>query len=54
MDGDGVAKLSKGKSTKVKKICQNIEALVPDAQRRLLQARLSLNIYCKTGLKSNK
>ena len=54
MDGDVVVRLSKGKSTKVKEICQNIEALVPNAQPRLLQALLSLNIYCKTGLKSNK
>ena len=48
MEGNGVVRLSKSKSTKVNEICQNIETLVPDAQLRSL---LSLNMYCKTGLK---
>ena len=52
MDGDGVVTLSKSKSTKVKAICQNNETLVPNAQPKLSQALLSLNMYCKTGLKS--
>ena len=52
MDGDGVVRLSKSKSIKVNKICQNIEALVPNAQPRLSQDLLSLNMYCKTGSKS--
>ena len=52
MDGDGVVRLSKRKSTKVNEICQNIEALVPNAQPRLSQVLLSLNMYCKTGSKN--
>ena len=52
MDGDGVVILSKSKSTKVNEICQNIETLVPNAQPRLSQALVSLNMYCKTGSKS--
>ena len=38
MDGDGVVRLSKSKSTKANEICQKIEALVPSAQPRLSQA----------------
>ena len=52
MDGDSVVRLSKSKSIKVNKICQNVEALVPNAQPRLSQDLLSLNMYCKTGSKS--
>ena len=52
MDGDGVVGLSKGKSNRVNEICQNVEDLVPNAQPRLSQALLSLNMYCKTGSKS--
>ena len=51
MDGGVSGRLSKTKSTKVDKICQNIEALVPNVQPRLFQALLSLNMYCKTGSK---
>ena len=49
MDGDGVIKLSKRKSTKVKETCQNVGALVPNFQPRLSQALLSLNVYSETG-----
>ena len=51
MNGEGVARLSKSKSTKVSEISQNTEAFAPNAQTRLSQALLSLNVYCKTGLK---
>ena len=47
MDGDSFARLSKSKSIKVDEICQNIEALVPNAQPNLSQDLLSLNIYVK-------
>ena len=52
MDGDGVVRLSKSKSTKVNEICQNIEAIVPNAQPILSQPLLSLNMYYETGSKS--
>ena len=51
MDGGGVVRLSKTKSTKADKIRQNIEALLPNVQPRLFQALLSLNMYSKTGSK---
>ena len=49
MDDDGVVKLLRSKSTKVKETCQNIEVLVSNAQSRLSQALLSLNMCFKTG-----
>ena len=52
MDGGGVVRLSKSKSTKVNEICQNIEAIVQNAQPILSQPLLSLNMYCETGSKS--
>ena len=53
MDGDGVVRLSKSKSTKANKICQNIKELVPEAQPRLSQALLSLNMQFKTHRKAS-
>ena len=52
IDGGGLVKLPKNKSTKVNEICQNIEALVPDAQPSFSQVLLSSSLYCKTGSKS--
>ena len=46
---NGTVKLSKFKATKVSKICDDIETLIPDAKPSLSQVLLSLNIYRKTG-----
>ena len=49
LDENGTVKLSKVKATKVSKICDDIETLIPNAKPSLLQVLLSLNIYKKTG-----
>ena len=49
-DDDGFVKLSKVKTIKVKKICDDIESLVPNSIPSLSQVLLSLNVYRKTGL----
>ena len=49
LDGNEIEKLSKDKATKVSKICDNIETLIPNAKSSLSQVLLSLNIYRKTG-----
>ena len=48
-DIDGSVKLSKGKATKVTKICSEIESLIPNTTPSLSQVLLSLRIYRKTG-----
>ena len=48
LDENGTVKQSKVKATKVSKICDDIEALMPNA-KPLSQVLLSLNIYRKTG-----
>ena len=48
-DSDGLVKLSKTKSTKVVKLCQDIESLVPNNKPSYSQILLSLNTYHKTG-----
>ena len=48
-DENGTAKLSEVKATKVSKICDDIETLIPNAKPSLLQVFLSLNIYRKIG-----
>ena len=40
-------KLSRGKATKVKKICSDIESLIPNSTPSLSQVLLSLSIYRK-------
>ena len=49
LDGNEIEKLSKDKATKVSKICDDIETLIPNAKSSLSQVLLSLNIYRKTG-----
>ena len=46
---DGSVKLSKGKATKVTKICSDIESLIPHTTPSLSQVLLSLSMYRKTG-----
>ena len=48
MDENGTVKLSKIKATKVSKVCEDIEILIPNAKPSLSQVLLSLNIYRKT------
>ena len=48
-DKDGSVKLSKGKATKVTKICSDMESLIPSTTRSLSQVLLSLSMYRKTG-----
>ena len=48
LDENGTVKLSKVKATKVSKICDDIETLIPNAKPSLSQVLLSLNIYRKT------
>ena len=48
-DIDGSVKLSKGKATKVTKICSDIESLIPHTTPSLIQVLLSLSMYRKTG-----
>ena len=45
---DGSVKLSKGKATKVTKICSDIESLIPNTTPSLSQVLLSLTMYRKT------
>ena len=45
----GSVKLSKGKATKVTKICSGIELLIPNTTPSLSQVLLSLSMYRKTG-----
>ena len=44
-DKSGTVKLSHAKATKVSKICDDIESLISNSERSLLQVLLSLNIY---------
>ena len=48
-DENGIVKLSKPKATKVSKICDDIESLIPNSCPSLSQVLLSLNVYRKTG-----
>ena len=48
-DENGTVIFSKVKATKVSKIYDDIEALIPNAKLPLSQMLLSLNIYRKTG-----
>ena len=48
---DGSVKLSKGKATKVTKICSYIESLIPNTTPSLSQVLLSLSMYRKNGFK---
>ena len=49
LDENGTVRLSKVKATKVSKICDDIETLIPNVKPSLPQVLLSLNIYRKTG-----
>ena len=49
LDENGTVKLSKIKTTRVSKICDDIETLIPNVKPSLSQVLLSLNIYRKTG-----
>ena len=46
---DVSVKLSKGKATKVTKICSDIESLIPNTTPSLGQVLLSLSMYRRTG-----
>ena len=46
---NGIVKLSKPKATKVSKICDDIEFLIPISCPSLSQVILLLNVYRKTG-----
>ena len=46
---DSSVKLSKGKATKVTKVCSDIELLIPNTMPSLSQVLLSLSMYRKTG-----
>ena len=48
-DIDGSVKLSKGKATKVTKICSAIESLIPNTTLSLSQVLLSLSMHRKMG-----
>ena len=48
-DINGCVKLSKDKATKVKRICSDIESLIPNTTPSLSQILLSLSMYRKTG-----
>ena len=48
LDENGAVKLSKVKATKVSKICEDVETLIPNAKSSLSQVLLSLDIYRKT------
>ena len=48
-DIDGSVELSKGKATKVTKICSDIDSLIPNTTPSLNQVLLSLSMYRKTG-----
>ena len=48
-DIDVSVKLSKGKATKVTKICSDIESLIPNTTPSLSQVLLSLSMHRKTG-----
>ena len=49
LDENGTVRLSKVKATKVSKICDDIETLIPNVKPSLPQVLLSLNIYRKAG-----
>ena len=49
LDENGTVKLSKVKATKVSKICDDIETLIPNVKPSFSQLLLSLTIYRKTG-----
>ena len=49
LDENRTVKLSKVKATKVSKICDDIDTLIPNAKPSLSQVLLSLNIYRKAG-----
>ena len=46
---DGCVKLSKGKATKVTKICSDFASLIPNTMRSLSQVLLSISMYRKMG-----
>ena len=48
-DIDGSVKLSKGKATKITKICSDIKSLIPNTTPSLSQVLLSLSMHRKTG-----
>jgi hypothetical protein len=49
LDDNGRVQLSQSKSAKVHQICQDIQAMLPNAQPSLDQVLLSLTIHRKTG-----
>ena len=48
LDENGTVKLSKVKATKISKICDDIDTLIPNAKPSLSQVLLSLSIYRTT------